>query len=200
MAYPVYTAADLATFSGRPESEYTAYADQALLQATLLFKIGTCRAEPPAEGLGWDLMKFAILAMADAIVLSQPHQKVLANPFNSETIGSYSYSKTAGAVAAAQPTGIMWFDMAMKELSLCSLSNGLVPGGAIEVFEDDGPGVFTQGAHPGNLRFLSPEDLEFSAQMGYDPYGNASYGIKKIYSESDLEGFEQDGGLLGEDL
>lgn len=193
MAYPVYTANDLADFSGRDVSSYTGYATtSAIPQAILLFKIGTCLADLPEDAVKRDLAKMGILAMADAIVLAQPYQAALANPFNSETIGSYSYSKVAGAVNAGLPTGITWFDMALRELSVCDLIDHIPSGGGIEIFEYDG--AFTAGHLPGNVRFLSPQDIDSSRAFGYDPSGN-NYGVP-INSDIDLDGFSQDGGLL----
>lgn len=196
MAYPTYTKQDLADFSGRSVATYPDYATtSALPQATLLFKIGTCLADWPEDVIDADLARMAILSMADAIVLSQPHQKVLSNPFNSETIGSYSYSKVSGAVATGLPTGIMWFDMALSRLGVCDLAAGLSAGGAIEVFEHDA--AFTGGNHAGNVRMLSPQDLDLHKQFGRDPAPVQLSG-NFIPGEGDLDlgDFNQDGGLL----
>lgn len=194
MAYPVITVDDLANFSGRPASSYTAYAtNSAVPQATLLFKIGTCLADIPEDPISQELAKMGMMAMADAIVLSQPFQQVLANPFNSETIGSYSYSKVASAVNNGLPTGIVWFDLALQQMSVCETLDNIPSGGGIEIFEYDG--AFALGRHSGNIKFLSPKDIDASRSFGYDPSG--SYGITvTTESEFDLNGFEQDGGLL----
>lgn len=167
-AYPELTLEDLVEFSGRDASEYTkvGYAATAISQATLLFKLGTCLGDKwPDDPTMAALAKMAILAMADAIYLSQPFQKILSNPFSSETIGSYSYSKVAGAVMGGLPTGIGWFDMAISKLSICDISDGIPTGGGIIVFEDDG--IF---AGAGNYtRFLAPEDLNRLRSWGFDP-------------------------------
>lgn len=174
MAYPTYTKQDLSDFSGRSTTTYPDYATtSALPQAILLFKIGTCLADFPTDPIGAELAKMAILAMADAIVLSQPHQKVLANPFSSETIGSYSYSKVASAVSSGLPTGISWFDMAIGHLSVCDTANGFVSGGAIEVFENDGD--FAAGQHADNVEFLSPEDIHTHDVYFHDPSYPGNY-------------------------
>ena len=88
--YPSYQLSDLSSFSGRSAVEYTneGYVATALAQATLLFKLGTCLREWPDDSTKAELAKMAILSMADAIYLAQPFQKILANPFSSETIGS----------------------------------------------------------------------------------------------------------------
>jgi hypothetical protein len=195
VAYPTFTATDLANFSGRDVATYTGYATtSALPQSILLFKIGTCLADLPEDPIKQELARMAILAMADAIVLSQPYQTVLANPFNSETIGSYSYSKVASAVNAGLPTGIAWFDMALRELSVCDLQDNIPSGGGIEIFEYDA--AFAAGRHSGNVKLLSPKDIELSKAFGYDPSGN-NYGVPiNAEVEIDLDGFTQDGGFL----
>lgn len=175
MPYTVYTKASLATFSGRPVESYTDYADQALLQSLLLFKIGTCLASPDdLDDTQKQLVDMAILSMADAIFLNQEHQAAVASPFNSESIGSYSYSKTARAVSVGKPTGIMWFDLGVSELGICDLEDNIPTFGGIEMFEHDG--VFVRGSHGGaNVRFLSPKDIIFSRGYGYDPAPGVTY-------------------------
>lgn len=166
MAYKEYSTADLVTFSGRPEQSYTAYASQALLQALLLFKIGTCLASPDdLDATHTELLNTAILAMADAIFLNQEHQAAVASPFNSETIGSYSYSKTAKAVSAGQPTGIMWFDLAVTELSVCDRDDGIMMFGGIEMHDS----VLVAGSAGANVRYLSPREIDYSRSFGFDP-------------------------------
>lgn len=171
-AYPNFDIPDLSVFSGRPVAEYTntTYAATAISQAMLLFKLGTCLNEWPDDAMLAELAKQAVLSMADAIYLVQPFQTQLSNPFSSETIGSYSYSKVAGAVMGGLPTGIGWFDLALTKLSVCEFEVGtVVPGmgGGIEVFDDDG--LFTTGDLPGNMKFLSPEDLNRLNGWGFDP-------------------------------
>lgn len=156
-SYPQFTSSDLALFSGRGSSAYenAAYVPVAVKQATLLFKLATCLSDFPDDPIRAELAQTAILAMADAIYLSQQYQEVLSNPFSSETIGSYSYSKVAGAVAGGLPTGITWFDLAITQLGVCDLD--IPSGGGIEMFEFDG--VFTEG-QGGNVRFLGPAELD----------------------------------------
>lgn len=167
-AYPEFIIDDLSDFSGRPISEYTnpGYAGTAIEQAFLLFRIGTCLNEWPDDPTMAALAKMAILGMADAIYLVQPFQAILSNPFSSETIGSYSYSKVAGAVMSGLPTGIQWFDLALQKMSVCDFTDGISYGGGIEMFEHDGH--FTNG-HNGNVRFLSPADLNRLNGWGFDP-------------------------------
>ena len=175
MGYPEYNKAGLAAYSGRPALSYTAYADTAISQALLLFKIGTCLAS--LDDLDDDqkqLASMAIYAMADSIYIAQPYQKAVASPFSSESIGSYSYSKTAKAVSKGDETGIMWFDLAMDQLSVCGLNDDGIPnGGGIEMFEHQG--VFSEG-RGNNVRYLGPEDIELSRVLGFDPSSNGLYG------------------------
>lgn len=186
-AYPNLTAEDLASFSGRGVSEYSDYAATAIAQATLLFKIATCRSEFPNDAISAELAKMAILAMADAIFLVQPFQEVKANPFSSESIGSYSYSKVAGAVSGGLPSGITWFDLAVSQLGVCDL--GIPTGGGIEVFENDVQ--YAPGLRAGNLRMLSPIDLDAYRSYTFDPSEGYSNG-----PIPDGGGFSGDSGSL----
>lgn len=177
-AFPTYTITHLSDFSGRPQAEYTntAYVPQALLQAELLFKLGTCLGEVwPDDPTMAKLSEMAILSMADAIYLVQPFQTVLSNPFSSESIGSYSYSKVAGAVMGGLPTGITWFDLATNKLSVCDLNAGIPIGGGIELFEWDA--TFANGVLPGNVRVLSPKDLNRHNEFMHDPSEGYMYGV-----------------------
>jgi hypothetical protein len=166
--YPAFAITDLASFSGRTTAEYTnlGYVASAINQAVLLFQLGTCLEEWPDSPREAMLAKMAVLSMADAIYLAQPWQTVLSNPFSSETIGSYSYSKVSGAVLSGLPTGISWFDLAVNKLSRCSLDSGIPSGGGIEVFEHDG--VFGDGVHENNTRLLGPVNLD-GTPLYHDP-------------------------------
>jgi hypothetical protein len=170
--FPTYATKDLAKWSGRPEASYTDYADTAISQAQLLFRIATCLAAiPDDQPYNVDLFYNAVLAMADHIFLGQQFQQVEASPFNSESIGSYSYSKTyaraAAAVATQSGTGVMWFDMAVAKMGTCDYSDGIPTYGGIEVFEHDG--AFRSGWNLANSRFLSPIDMQRSHYWGWDP-------------------------------
>ncbi len=133
---PVPTVSFLAQFTGRDIATFTAYADEALLQATLLFSIVTQRTEFPDDEDLESLGVRAILEMADRIYLEQPYAGDRATPFASETIGSYSYAKYASAAARARdgiPTGLLWWDIAVDELSLAERS--IVASGSVSNFE-----------------------------------------------------------------
>ena len=174
MGYKTYTRQMLADFTGRPLASFPEgfVSTSAIPQALLLFKIGTCLASP--DDLTADqqqMLDFAVLAMADAIHLAQPYQTALASPFNSESIGSYSYSKVARAIQKGDETGVMWFDLAIDKLSVCDQLDGSFAQGGIEIFENDGrfAGNVRLGGQAGNVDFLSPADLNTSRHFGYDP-------------------------------
>lgn len=146
--FPTYTVTDVATATGNPEAEYSAFITEALSQAILLFGIATCLPDDqwPDNARNADMARLGVLHMADAIYWAQPWQKVLRNPFSSETIGSYSYSKLSSAVSAGLPTGVSWFDIATTKLSVCDVANGPAHGGWLVHEErktaDGGYGVF----------------------------------------------------------
>lgn len=155
---PAPTVTQLAEFSGRPESSYAAFANSALRQATLLMSIRTCLADMPSETDKAELLRFGILELADRIVLEQPHQETKAKPFSSETIMSYSYSKSAQKAQEGKKTGLMWFDLAVQELSVCGDLGGEVASGAMSIFENEG---VTHDA-TGRAQVLGPQGI-------YDP-------------------------------
>lgn len=153
MAYPTFTLADLADYSGRPEASYTSYTTQALAQASLLFKFASCLTDWPSDADEAELAKYAILSLADIIFLSQPFAATLATPFISETIGSYSYSKAVNAIRAGTPLGISWFDLAVERLGICEIEGPL----------SSDHGSFTEGFYytdsDGYKQILGPEDF-----------------------------------------
>ena len=175
MSYPQYTKQDVATFTGRAVASFPSFVEtSALPQAILLFKIGTCLASLDALTADeLELSKNGILSMADAIHLAQPYSVAVASPFNSESIGSYSYSKVAKAVSRQEETGVMWFDLAISRLSVCDEQETGMFGGGIEVFEHDA--LFTGGTG-GNVRLLSPKDIDQSRFFGFDPAPR--YGVR----------------------
>lgn len=153
----VPTVTQLADFSGRPEAEYPVFANAALRQATLLMKLRTCLVSAPADSDKAELLTYGILELADDLILKQPHQKVRAKPFSSETIMSYSYSKAATKAVEGKKTGLMWFDLAVQELSVCdSTGGGDIGSGSVSVFENDGLCVDSEG----RARVLGPSDIE----------------------------------------
>jgi hypothetical protein len=145
--FPVPSLGQLAVWSGRAESSYTGYADSALLQATLIFTQVTELGADDWPGLSADdqlLATNGILSYADYIYLRQPYQQILASPMESETVGSYTYSKPfpveARNVQAMElslglmATGIVLWDLAVQMLSRRRRTAGVFYG-QIEVFE-----------------------------------------------------------------
>jgi len=132
---PAPTLAELALFTGRDESTFPAYATQALAQATLLFSIVTKLDEYPEDPDGRQLAINAILEMADRMQLEQPYAASKASPFQSETIGSYSYSKGSAFTKAREgaATGLFWWDLALDELSLADRAQ--VSSSSVAAFE-----------------------------------------------------------------
>lgn len=154
---PVPTVQNLAEFSGRPVQTYTAYADEALSQSTLMFTVATGLDVWPQDADLNQVALNAVLEMADKLILEQPYQVVKASPFQAETIASYTYSRNAslaratavGAAAAENiGAGLFWWATAMdlfrqKDVLLTS-------SGSIKVHED---GIV---AGPGGLRVENP--------------------------------------------
>lgn len=138
--YPILTTQDLADFTGKPVASFSPYAQTAIEQAFLLFKMGTCLTQLPDDEQKQKLAQFAILEMAGKLYQEQKYADVNANPFSSESIGSYSYSKrTLQAVQNKQGTGVMWFDMAITDMSVCDAQAGLDSmSGGIHIFNRDG--------------------------------------------------------------
>lgn len=137
------TVAELATFSGRPNNAFGDYAIEALAQATLLFYLATDLESYPENASLSVLAKNGILDMADKIYLSQPFREAVASPYQSETIGSYSYSRTVAAVKKGDATGVMWFDLAVNKLK--AGGSGIGSSGSIEGMENDGIAATADG-------------------------------------------------------
>src|SRR5688572_12904547 len=119
MSYPVPVLADLVDFTGRDADTFTAFAPTALAQAALLFQFATGLTDPPTDPDQAQLADYAVLEMADRLYLEQPHARTAASPFQSETIGSYSYSKGNDMLArikAGKSLGMRWWDLALALL------------------------------------------------------------------------------------
>ena len=154
-AFPALSTSDLEDFSGRVD--YTGFEEVALKQAALLFRLATGMPLDgfPESGDDRELATYGILAMADSLALAQPYAKVMATPFSSETIGSYSYSKMQNSVKNREPTGILWFDLAVERLKVDG--EGGISFGGIEVFEHDLDTA--TGADTANRRLVGPSDV-----------------------------------------
>lgn len=178
--YPVPTTADLAGFSGRPVGSYTPYATLALAQAALVFTFKT-EITDPSQLTGYGALTAAdaallatqgICAYADYLCLRQPYQAAIASPMESETIGSYTYSKpeseqarnAAALEVTGEAIGVPLFDMAVQMLSRRTLAGGVFFG-QIQMFERphdrDDLAQFQVRRDPesGLLHVLGPADL-----------------------------------------
>jgi hypothetical protein len=140
---PVPTVQNLADFSGRAVPTYTAYAGTALAEATLMFSVATGLEDWPDDPDLKMVALYAVLEMADKIVLEQPYKTIVASPFQSETLGSYSYSRSgalarATAVGAAVAenigAGLFWWLTAMDLFRQKDVL--LTASGSIKVHED----------------------------------------------------------------
>jgi hypothetical protein len=166
--YPTLAAKDVADYSGREADTYLDFIEQAVKQATLLFKIGTCLKSFPDDPGHAELATYGILAMADAIYLAQPYQAVLSNPFNNETIGSYSYSKLTSAISNSLPTGITFFDMALQLLGQCDIEVSEIESGGIYIFNAGNAVLGTNRV--GYSEYLTPVEIQnLVSWSGQDP-------------------------------
>lgn len=155
---PVPTTAQLATSTGRTVDYYGPFAAEALAQATLLFALTTGLTELPTEPDKAKLANYAILQMADRIYLEQPNAEIIASPYQSETIGSYTYSK--GSIVTkvknggtASETGLFWWDLAMDQLKVAGAAD--VFSGSLQVFD-----VRVVQLDDGAVHLLTPADVE----------------------------------------
>jgi hypothetical protein len=125
---------DLATFKGKSENFYTQFAEQALAQAALLLSIRTGLTAIPEDESEALLANYAIMDLANQIYLESPYDEILAKPFSSESIGSYSYSKSASAARKGEDSGSMWFELALERLGNVD-GDFDVNSGSISMFE-----------------------------------------------------------------
>jgi len=148
------TLAELAIFTGRAESYFSAFVTQALVQSTLLFSLRTHLTAYPTDPDLAQLARNAIMEMADRIYLDQPNASIKVSPYQSETIGSYSYSKGASyyKAKAGESTGLFWWDLAMDELSQIERSE--IDSASVSCFERE---LFTDAA-TGQRYVFSPAE------------------------------------------
>jgi len=139
MTWPLPTGAAPGNDSGRPLASYTSYVNSALLQAAMMFTILAELGADDYGGLSADFQQLAsmgVMAMADYLYLRHPYQQVLANPLQSETIGSYSYSKPVQEMArnaqaievTSEKTGVDMFDLAVRRLARRQAMSGVFFG------------------------------------------------------------------------
>jgi hypothetical protein len=148
VTWPVPTPTELAQYTGRPLTSYTSYVNSALLQATMMFTVLSELSADDYSGLSSDFQQLAnmgVMAMADHLYLRWPYQQVSASPLQSETIGSYSYSKPVQEMARnaqamevlSEKTGVDMFDLALRRLARRQSLSGVFFG-QITGFEHTG--------------------------------------------------------------
>lgn len=174
------TISDLATFSGRPEESYTAYANQAILLATIQFQtvtelqpsdmVSMSASSPEDYQLAWN----GILSLADYYYLRQPYQAAIAGPFVTEQIGSYSYAKAQNEVARnaaalevqGEAIGVPFYDLAVRMLAKRTRAGGVFFGEVwgMEHTTDDDPARIVWVCNPETgqqqLAIVGPEDTD----------------------------------------
>jgi hypothetical protein len=90
--------------------------DFSIQQAADLLFIATGLDEDPTDARTARIVNYAILAMSWKLLDVTDNTTEINSPFQSETIGSYSYSKMMAAISTGQITGVAWFDIAVKFL------------------------------------------------------------------------------------
>jgi hypothetical protein len=158
--YAVPLLSDLSNFSGRPETSYTSYANNALIQATIIWTAlteitdSTCLSSDDQQLALWGICSYA-----DYLYLRQPYQQVISNPLQNESIGSYSYSKPMAEMARnaqalevqSEATGVYLFDLSVRLLALRLRAGGVFSGG-ITLFERTSAGHHEGwGEHDGEM-------------------------------------------------
>lgn len=101
---------ELAEFMAVEESSLDPRSESMLQQATDLMAMATGLEVYPG-GRCSRMMRMGILDMAWALLVGLANRTEQFSPFNSERIGSYSYSKAAAAVLQGDATGVPLFDM-----------------------------------------------------------------------------------------
>jgi len=160
---PISTVSELAAFKMKPVSFYNeTYALEAMTQASVLLTFRTGISEMPADEQEATLVNYAIMDLGNLIYLEAPYDEIKAKPFSSESIGSYTYSKSAQAAKNGESTGSMWFDLAVEQLSALDGSFD-VNSDSISMFERDN--LYTG---PSGKRYvLGPEDMPLGDENYY---------------------------------
>lgn len=117
------TVSDLAVVTGSDPDSFGGFATQAISMAALAFRRATRRTDWPEDPDEKQLAAYAILQLAQRLYLEQPYSEAMASPFASESTGTYSYSKSFQKAANGLPTDLMWWDMAIDQLTLAEGGN-----------------------------------------------------------------------------
>ncbi len=134
MALTLPTPDDLITFWG-DEADVDEERAQMLIQLSAdLFYLATGLTDDPKNPQLARLVKYAILDMAVYTYVTRDEISASYSPYQSERIGSYSYSKQytkmAKSAAINEPTGVPVFDRVVAEiLDELAYGGGTVVGG-----------------------------------------------------------------------
>ena len=96
------------------------WTESALQQATDLFWLATGLVVYPTDAQEERIAKYAIMEMAQYLLIQDDNTTEILSPYNSERIGSYSYSKAAQArnsIQTGTPLGLFWWDRAISLFS-----------------------------------------------------------------------------------
>lgn len=93
------------------------YAELILQRSADLFVIATGVTDDPDDDLSVRIMESGILAMSHALWVRSKDANAVLSPFQSERLGSYSYTKMMQMVQSKGLTGIDGFDAAVAYFS-----------------------------------------------------------------------------------
>ena len=156
-------------FFGRPATDYSA---EALSQATdLLLSVTGLSQRPGAQRpLDDRIYQRGIFAMAEAIELNRDTRTQPLSPYRSEQIGSYRYELIATAAMGGLPTGLVWWDQAVRFFATRSGHTG-VRSNSIHVFDETLPEHLVSTSLDGQRQVVSPlESRSFRRVDGVEEY------------------------------
>lgn len=124
MTLSLPTAEELFDFWGADAEADTDRADLLIQLSADLLWLATKIEDDPADPRLANLVKYAILDMAAYLYINRDSINENYSPFNSERIGSYSYSKMysraysrlSKTITGNEPTGVPLFDRVVDEL------------------------------------------------------------------------------------
>ena len=99
-----------------------------LQRATDLFHMATGITEDPIDETAYRIFQMGVLVMAHALFVRSNDADAILSPFQSERLGSYSYTKIISQVAKKGDTGVEIFDVAVDYFT-----GGLEDSGAFAV-------------------------------------------------------------------
>lgn len=139
----------------------------AIQQAAALLSIAAGITDDPTDTNLALLVKWAMVDMAIYLLIAKDNRDAEYSPFQSEHVGSYSYSKSSARLYARtmktilinDPTGCMLFDRVVAELlDILAYGDGLVVGGKMVFREDYAPLAFEANGIQQWYKFLDASD------------------------------------------